>query len=274
MAIKINNIVVIDNDRKFKNITGVSGLYKKLHPLVTASTNQTMDFSQPFQHRVLLTNTSYNNFSNVSPGFSKVLIIDRNGSSLNFTSNVKWAGNVTPDFTEYRFWTIGLLCWADGTVLGSASGMTVPDPIVSELSNPLTYTKFIAAFAFDQEDGSEPGSSFAQFGSLRTGKVRTRTQVNSEPNTDKFSDWFDNPSGLDPADYEITATIISEENPSDVSGIFDTPLNLNSDRFWAVNSPSGQERSVEINFEFREVANPSNKVSRTTRLTANSSVKP
>lgn len=269
MAIKINSTVVIDDNRVFKNITGMNGIYSDFHPLVSKSLNTTLDFSIPFQDRVLNSNTTYSSNSNKGPGFSKMLIIDTNDFTLAFSSMVKWAGNVTPDFSLHRFWTIGLICWTNNTILGSASGMAVADPVISELSDPLTFSQFIASIGFDDSDGQDFADTSVSFGLLNNGTVRARTEVGGDDPQDTITSWFDNPGGINPAEYEVIATRLTNDG-STVSGTFGTQLNLATNRFWNISSTSGETNQVEISFQIREVANVNNTVSRSTTLIADS----
>lgn len=122
MAIKISGTNVIDNSRGLVNITGATGIYTEFHPAASSITN-TLNFNLPVMTCTLEANTTFSE-SNKDEGKICLLLLDISTSNYTptFSSNIKWPGGTTPNWTGYRHWQITLQSIDTTVVRATATG--------------------------------------------------------------------------------------------------------------------------------------------------------
>lgn len=131
MSIEINgNRVITDgltgDPRVLQLLTGFYGKYSTLHPQVTSgyiSGGTNLDAKSPV---ITITMTANDNIGwlNGVAGASSIVLLDRtsNGYIPTFNSYFKWAGGVTPTWSNYRYWMISLVGIGSTSVAAAAEG--------------------------------------------------------------------------------------------------------------------------------------------------------
>ena len=122
MAVVVGSTEVINDSAKLVNISGADGTYDAFHPNVSTIIN-VLDMNRPVMNVVMTGNTTFGE-SNKAVGKTAILLLDRtaSGHSPIFSSNIKWAQDAEPDWTDYRFWNIALVCWNTATIRAAAVG--------------------------------------------------------------------------------------------------------------------------------------------------------
>jgi hypothetical protein len=123
VAYKIGSTQVISNSRALSNLTGASGKYDDLRGSYSTITT-VVDMNKPLMSCVMTGNVTFSE-SNKAVGKSAVLVLDRSSSGHTpiFSTNVKWANDIEPNWSSYRYWNIALVCWDSTTIRASASGL-------------------------------------------------------------------------------------------------------------------------------------------------------
>jgi len=121
MAIKVGTSTVINGARNFI-VTGASGKYDDFRASVTVVTN-VINFNTPLMSVALTASTAFTE-SNKALGKIATLILDRStsGHTPTFSTNVQWANDAVPTWSNYRYWTISFVCWDATTVRAVANG--------------------------------------------------------------------------------------------------------------------------------------------------------
>lgn len=126
MAIVVGSTEVIDNSRRLQNIAGANGTYDAFHPNVaTLSSAATINvnMNNPFINLTLGTNATLV-VINPGPGKTSVLALDTSASGFtpSFSSNVKWAEDSEPTWSDHRYWNVAFVCWDTSNVRTAAVG--------------------------------------------------------------------------------------------------------------------------------------------------------
>jgi hypothetical protein len=75
-------------------------------------------------YNLVMTGTTAFTVTDKGLGKTNIVLIDTATAphSVSFDTNVKWAGDTEPTWTDHRFWTVGLVSWDTTTVRATASG--------------------------------------------------------------------------------------------------------------------------------------------------------
>lgn len=120
MAVQVSGTTVIDNSRVLQNIAGANGKYDAFHPNVNSITT-VIDMNEPMMTLSMSGNVTFSE-SNKSAGKTAVLLLDTSasGHTPSFSGNVRWAEDSEPNWSDYRYWNIALVCW-DSTIIRAAA---------------------------------------------------------------------------------------------------------------------------------------------------------
>lgn len=122
MAVLVGTAEVIDDSRVLQNIAGANGFYNSFHP-VFGSIASTIDMNKPIMNCIMNGNLTFTE-SNKAAGKTAVLLLDTRTVPYTptFSSNIKWAEDLEPTWSDYRFWNIALVCWDSNTIRAAAVG--------------------------------------------------------------------------------------------------------------------------------------------------------
>lgn len=243
MAIKISGTNVIDNSRGLVNITGATGIYTEFHPAASSITN-TLNFNLPVMTCTLEANTTFSE-SNKDEGKICLLLLDISTSNYTptFSSNIKWPGGTTPNWTGYRHWQITLQSIDTTVVRATATGYDATagggggggggEVVITDVS------------AVNLSLAGIGGTASSTYRLASSGVAR---RSNGASLVDITGEWL--PSGNSSL-FEVQATVIS----SNGIGSFVTPgagwHNLGTTRDWvltATNNFADREIYVEIRY--------------------------
>ena len=122
MAVLVGTTEVIDDSRVLQNITGANGIYNSFHPNF-GSIASTIDMNKPIMNCIMNGNLTFTE-TNKSAGKTAVLLLDTRTVPYTpiFSNNIKWAEDLEPIWSDYRFWNIALVCWDSSTIRAAAVG--------------------------------------------------------------------------------------------------------------------------------------------------------
>lgn len=123
MAIKVSGTTVIDNSRKFENITSTDSMvFSDFYPNASTITT-TINFTTPFMFCGLTGNTTFS-LSGAVEGKSAVLCLDLSTTphAPTFPSEFNWANGTEPTWANYRRWQIHMIVLSNTRVDCTAFG--------------------------------------------------------------------------------------------------------------------------------------------------------
>jgi hypothetical protein len=135
MAVKINNVTVIDDNRKMFP-SWVTGSYSNFHPKTVHTITTSIDMEKPLMKLAMSGNVTFT-ITNEQSAATCTLFLDTStsGHTPTFPSSVKFG--TTPTWSASRHWHITMTCTqsSTGDVRASAIGFDEPTTASSSFSN-------------------------------------------------------------------------------------------------------------------------------------------
>ena len=126
MAVKVGTTTVIDDSFKLQNIAGANGRYDNFQANVstlTSSSSVAVSMDKPFMQLAMASNATLD-LQDLAAGKTSILALDTstNAWTPSFSSNVEWAEDAEPVWTDYRYWNIAFVSWDASVVRAAAIG--------------------------------------------------------------------------------------------------------------------------------------------------------
>lgn len=129
MAIKVIGTTVIDDEKRFENITDTDGFYGNFHPSVQGahvSGTITLNADDPLFILRIEGALTISDMINKSSGKHGTILADVSSSGYDITwgSNFKFVNDTEPNWTTSRYWLINFTVWDSSTILITATSYT------------------------------------------------------------------------------------------------------------------------------------------------------
>lgn len=124
MAIKISSTIVVDDNRKLKNITDATGYFTNLRSSPIAITDN-VNFTTPMMSCTLAAATTFTE-SGMAAGRTATVLLDTstNYYTPTFPSSWNWVSNTEPTWGNYQHWQVYATCVSATEIRANAVGFT------------------------------------------------------------------------------------------------------------------------------------------------------
>jgi len=198
MAIKISSTIVVDDNRKLKNITDATGYFTNLRSSPIAITDN-VNFTTPMMSCTLAAATTFTE-SGMAAGRTATLLLDTstNYYTPTFPASWNWVNNTEPTWGNYQHWQVYATCVSASEIRANAVGFTAtsggpPSETVSlegTTGTPISFfdqsgglDDLVMGWTFDSNGNIYKYENIYNVSGAGTYLYSTSTWVNTTPST-------------------------------------------------------------------------------------------